>query len=575
MIMRSCLLFFVVITGALWTSPCYGTWGKIFGNSPWILDPVNSVQQTKEGGYAFAGQTSSPLQTGGLGHKAWVVKLDSYGDIEWEKAYGSDELTNCTDQVAQVIRQTFDGGYVVLAENCVLGGSWLLKLRPDGSTEWQQVYIGPPSSQSGLFSIQQTTDLGYVVVGWYRPDQGSDNDYWVMKLDSKGKIEWQKTYGGDRYDTASSIQETSDGGFIVAGKTDSFGAGDSDLLLLRLDTKGEIVWQKAYGGNGPDGSLTIIQKVAGGGFAIATDTGSFGFGDWDLWMIKVDSDGEIEWQRVYGGQHPDQVKGMSTTKDGGYVVTGDTHLAGPYEAWFMRLNGSGDVVWQKTFDGGGSERGQSIEETNENHIIFAGITGSFDFDGSPCSNCGGHGLVLKLDGQGNIIGCPYLRDRTAGFQSTQAIVTSTHVNTNESFITSSNTSALPQDTSAKSSTICLHPEPLNVSIDIRPFINPNIIIPWKYGLVPVAILSTNDFNVPDIVDKTSLTFGKTGAEKSLLPRLTYTSDVNRDGLRDLVAYFSGSETGFQCGDTEGVLKGQSKDGMPIEGRDLVRIIPCK
>jgi len=266
-------------------------WAKTYGGSGG--DFASSIQQTTDGGYIVAGSTYSFGASYDY-FDFWVLKLDSNGNVTWQKTYGGSG-----DDVATSIQQTTDGGYIVagLTDSFGVAGYenddfWVLKLDSNGNITWQKTYGG--SDYDYAYSIQQTTDGGYIVAGSTGSFGADYGDSWVLKLDSNGNVTWQKTYGGSGDDVASSIQQTTDGGYIVAGSTDSFGAGGSDAWVLKLGSNGNVTWQKTYGGSGDD-VATSIQQTTDGGYIVAGSTDSFGAGgyDYDFWVLKLDSSGEI------------------------------------------------------------------------------------------------------------------------------------------------------------------------------------------------------------------------------------------------------------------------------------------
>ncbi|GAI33263.1 unnamed protein product, partial [marine sediment metagenome] len=179
------------------------------------------------------------------------------------------------------------------------GDLWILKLTSYGDIEWQNTYGG--GSYEDATSIRQTDDGGYVVTGTTYSFGAGDGDLWILKLTSSGDIEWQRTYGGSFDDWwAAYIQVTSDGGYIVSAITESFGAGDRDGWILKLTSSGDIEWQRTYGGSGDDWG-EYIRETGDGGYIVAGTTESFGAGDRDGWILKLTSSGDIEWQRTYGG----------------------------------------------------------------------------------------------------------------------------------------------------------------------------------------------------------------------------------------------------------------------------------
>ena len=249
-------------------------WQKIY---PEITE-LKSIQQTSDGGYIACGSDY------------WVLKLDGNGDIIWQKTYSRSKNDD-----ALCIRQTADGGYIVTGHTYYSSEAkydgWILKLDSDGNVTWQKTY-GVSGTES-LDSIQQTTDGGYIVTGsTYFGAGETDTDVWILKLNSNGDILWQKTYGGSLNDSASYIQQTIDGGYIVGGQTMSFGADYKDIWILKLDNNGNILWQKTYGGGSGEGAAHI-QQTADEGYLVLSVTNSFGAGNDDLWVIKLDSNGEI------------------------------------------------------------------------------------------------------------------------------------------------------------------------------------------------------------------------------------------------------------------------------------------
>ena len=193
-------------------------------------------------------------------------------------------------------------------------------------------------------SIQQTEDGGYIVAGDTNSFGVGNSDAWILKLNSSGGVEWQKTYGGDNYDYGKSIQQTEDGGYIVAGDTSSFGAGNSDAWILKLNSTGEVEWQKTYGGGGNDSGLSI-QQTKDGGYVVAGITYSFGASNSDAWILKLNSSGGVEWQKTYGGDGYDIGESIQQTS-GGYIVAGETKSngAGLFDVWVFTMDSFGNKI---------------------------------------------------------------------------------------------------------------------------------------------------------------------------------------------------------------------------------------
>jgi hypothetical protein len=405
-------------------------WQKCLGGSAW--DYAESIQQTTDGGYIVAGRTASNNGNVSGNHgnwDCWVVKLNVAGKIEWQKCLGGSSA-----DYAYSAQETADGGYIVAGstESSLTGdvGSnhggfdyWVVKLDGLGNIVWQKCLGG--SSFEQAYSVQQTADGGYVVAGYtyssLTGDVGSNHgvsDFWVVKLDGLGNIVWQKCLGGSSFDEAHSIQQTADGGYIAAGYTWSNNGNVSgnhgvayDYWVVKLDGLGNIVWQKCLGGNSYDWAESI-QQTTDGGFIVAgrtysSLTGDVGsnHGDWDYWIVKLDGLGNIIWQKCLGGSSTDYAYSVQQTADGGYIVAGYTssndgnvtnggyHGANDY--WVVKLDGLGNIVWQKCLGGSSTDYAYSIQQTADSGYIVAGSTNSNDGNVS-----GKHALddfwVLKL-----------------------------------------------------------------------------------------------------------------------------------------------------------------------------------
>jgi hypothetical protein len=278
-------------------------WEKTYGGDK--SDYATSIQQTTDGGYIIGGYSNSF----GVGYNNfYVIKLDANGNKVWDNNYTSG---NCGDE-AYSIQQTNDGGYIVAGNTCRWGFGkesyfYVIKLDTSGNVVWSTI-----PQRGGARSIQQTTDSGYIIAG-DGPDVGYYTDFYIIKLDASGSKVWEKTYGGSRDDWASSIQQTSDGGYIVAGGTWSFGAGSADFYIIKLDASGSKVWEKTYGWIDYDIAYSI-QQTSDGGYIVA------GSGSENI--IKLDSNGNKIWGKSYDGSF----SSIQQTSDGGYIVAGGNYV---------------------------------------------------------------------------------------------------------------------------------------------------------------------------------------------------------------------------------------------------------
>jgi hypothetical protein len=193
-------------------------------------------------------------------------------------------------------------------------------------------------------SIQQTSDGGYIVAGETTSYGAVGVDALVFKLKSDGTIDWWISYGGAKDDRARSVQQTSDAGFIVAGETNSFGAGDLDIWVLKLNASGTVQCQKTYGGTKDDAAYSV-QQTSDGGYIVAGKTSSFGNIYGDIWVLKVNDNGDIDWQKTYGGNDSNSANAVGQTADGGYVVAGETSDfgAGDADVCVLKLKNNGEI----------------------------------------------------------------------------------------------------------------------------------------------------------------------------------------------------------------------------------------
>ena len=323
-------------------------WQKTFGGIG--SDAANSIQQTTDGGFIVCGRTDSndgdvTNNHGGI-MDSWVIKLSTMGNIQFQKTLGGTNFDN-----AFSIQQTIDGGYIVAGLTSSTDGDvtgihgninsdyWVVKLSNTGTIEWQKTLGGTSTDIS--YSIQQTNDGGYIVTGYTTSNEGDvfgnhgSDDFWVVKLSTTGTIEWQKTLGGGGIELASKIQQTTDGGYIVTGYTYSNDGdvsgnhGGKDIWVVKLSTTGNFQWQKTLGGAGNE-YASSIQQTTDGGYVLAGSTNSTNgdvtgnHGGVDYWVVKFSTSGTIQWQKTLGGTGDDVASSIQLTNDGGYIVAGYT-----------------------------------------------------------------------------------------------------------------------------------------------------------------------------------------------------------------------------------------------------------
>jgi hypothetical protein len=393
-------------------------WQKCLGGSG-LEHAIGGAKQTKDGGYIIAGFTHGSYDGDVSGNNGgtdiWVVKLDVSGNIQWQKCLGGSNT-----EYAYSIEQTKDEGYIVAGfagsnDGDVIGNHggldfWVAKLDVSGNIQWQKCLGG--TQMDIAYSVKQTADEGYIVTGITESNDvsgyhGSD-DFLVVKLDGSGNIQWQKCLGGSGPDQATSIDLTDDGGYIVAGYTNSNdndvsgGHGGGDFWVIKLDGSGNIQWQNCLGGTAGEGAYSIKQ-VDGGGYIVAgftdsdDDDVSGDHGGTDFWVIKLDGTGNLLWQRCLGGTGQEIAYDVKQTNEGGYVVTGYTYSNdgdvignhGADDFWVVKLDNSGNIEWQKCLGGTsengglhgtGEERAYSIQQTIDGGYVVAGLTNSYNGD---------------------------------------------------------------------------------------------------------------------------------------------------------------------------------------------------
>jgi len=346
-------------------------WNMTFGGVN--QDVARSVQQTSDGGYIAAGFTESS----GVGFADfWLVKTDASGGMLWNRTYGGGGADE-----AYSVRQTSDGGYIVAGFTRSFGVDnadfWLVKTEVDGAVRWSKRYGGVYDDCA--FCVQQTSDMGYILAG-STESFGAGPDFWLVKTDSNGNMQWNKTYGGSGSDRAFSVAETTDGGYIMAGETDSSGAGSFDFCMVKTSSSGTLMWSKMFGGTGQDEARSV-QQTSDGGYIVAGSTLSSGAGGIDFWLVKTDASGNEQWSQPYGGTFDDEAYSVQQTGDGGYIVAGSTKSYGLYTGvwnfWLVKTDAQGSMQWNQVNGGSNDDRAYSVQQTGDGGYIVAGSTESY------------------------------------------------------------------------------------------------------------------------------------------------------------------------------------------------------
>jgi PKD repeat protein len=346
-------------------------WNKTFGGSN--IDVGYCVQQTTDGGYIISGYTRS---YGASGHNIWLIKTNFSGNELWNKTFGG-----ASDDEGESVQQTTDGGYIITGWTKSYGAGmkdvWLIKTDSSGNELWNKIFGG--TNDDGGTSVQQTTDGGYIIAGYTSSFGTGSVDVWLIKTDSTGNQEWNKPLGGYSSDGAWCVEQTSDGGYILTGWTYSSGPGSvGNVWLVKTDSLGNQEWNKVFGGNDVDRGY-YVQQTTDAGYIITGYTSSFGAGLDDVLLIKTDSSGNEQWTKTFGGTGRDYGNSVEQTTDGGYIIAGYTlsYGAGGDDVWVIKTNSAGDKQWDKTYGGLYSDVGYFIQQTTDSGFIVTGHTLSY------------------------------------------------------------------------------------------------------------------------------------------------------------------------------------------------------
>lgn len=376
------------------------------------VERAMSTQQTTDGGYIVAGYTIS--NNGDVvGHKSgedyWVIKLNASGNIVWKKIYGGNNDDRC-----YAVQQTLDGGYILAGTSNSTDGNisnpkggfdmWIVKLNASGNITWKKNLGG--SDDDAAYSIDELTGGGYIVAGESKSETNdvSDNkggyDYWIVKLTATGNIAWEKNYGGSADESAKSVQQCSDGSFIVAGETTSNdydvsnNKGGYDFWVLRLKPNGTIRWKNTYGGTANDNAYSVTQ-ISNGNFVVVGETESNignvpdNNGGDDFLVMNLRGTGSILWSKTFGGETHDNARAVKETADGAVVVVGKTESTtgdvsghkGGHDFWVVKVRKTnGTLEWEKSLGGFDNDFGWGIDVTSDGAQVVVGESESDDGD---------------------------------------------------------------------------------------------------------------------------------------------------------------------------------------------------
>lgn len=395
--LSAAFVFSLALTAQAQTAPIK-YWDKVIGGDD--QDKPTVMHKTTDGGFILGGFSKSTLsgdKTQGSGYyDYWVVKLDANGTKVWDKTIGTSNLDILLD-----LQQTADGGYIMGGES----------------------YAGINGDKT-------------------EPQRG-DSDYWIVKLDANGNKLWDKTLGGGTFDYFNSLQQTSDGGYILAGTSESSASGDktqpavglTDYWIVKIDASGNKLWDKTFGGP-LDDALLVVKQTPDGGYilsglsesGIGGDKSQISQGSWDCWILKLDAAGNKQWDKTYGGTGSDGAGNILLTPDGGYVfggssdsgISGDKTQAskGATDIWLLKLDATGNKVWDKSFGGNSNEGLAAIKPTSDGgYMLGASSSSSSGGDKSQNSQGGQDFWLVKLDANFNKVW-----DKTIGSSGSDGLI---------------------------------------------------------------------------------------------------------------------------------------------------------
>lgn len=352
-------------------------------------DYGRSILQTADGGYISAGNTST---LGNQNGDVLLLKIDESGIEQWIHS-----LTFSPSDRANMVLESSESGYIIIGNTISpLNESkdiLVLKTNQSGHVEWFNRY-GSNEDQEGHY-ILSLTNGGYIICGQSIDENTGFNMLYLLKIDSDGSEVWEQTFGGNREDHGYSIIESNDGSFLITGMTENSGDMSGDAWLLKVDLDGNEIWQHTYGGTGVDLSRSLVNT--GDGYIMVGNTSSYGSGNNDVFVIKVNLEGTQEWSNTYGGGGTDIGRAIIKTNDGSFVIAGYTDSFGEnsgFNVWLLKIDSLGNLLWDKTFGGDGNDRALSVNQSLDGGLVLTGFSNSID----SASDI----LIIKTDDKGNI-----------------------------------------------------------------------------------------------------------------------------------------------------------------------------
>lgn len=403
-------------------------WESPFGGN--FDDRAQDIVQDAEGNILTVGYSDSFDGDVSFNHGLidfWAVMQNSDGEILWEKSYGGSSYEVCSS-----VCLANDGGFILAGSTFSNDGDvtlnqgttdcWVIKIDILGEIIWQKTYGG--SSPDGIYSIKQISTGGYIVAAQSMSQDGdvtgvhgiSEHDYWIYKIDDFGNLLWEKAYGSYNEEAPYDIIEVSTGGFLIAGYTWGDGGdvsghhGITDYWILRIDNSGNIIWQNCFGSSGEDIAYSVVETESSNFICAGITYGDDGdvtdfHGLNDTWVIKITYEGELIWQKCYGGSNFDETHSIFDYSPNQLIfiassssTDGDiTENIGDGDFWIVAIDTLSNLLWQKSIGGTLDDYPYKIIKSTENEVLTCGYTFSSDFDVSPSYESPNYWVVkLKL-----------------------------------------------------------------------------------------------------------------------------------------------------------------------------------
>lgn len=345
-------------------------WDKISGGTN--LDKGSFVLLTDDVGCLVTGYTKSY----GAGEEdIWLIKVDENGEEIWNKTYGGKG-----SETGKAIETMGDNDYVIIGKTNSYGSgeddAWLIKVNRTGEEKWNNSLGGTGWDEGN--AIKKTIDGGYIIAGSTTSYKSKGTDAWLIKVNQTGKEEWNRTYGGIEYDEGRSVIQTDDGGYVIAGSTESYGHGGSDTWLIKVDQSGNEEWNTTFGSELYDICNQVI-KTVDDGFIIVGHAETDGGDGWNGIVIKTDSEGIKQWESIV--DMDDEITGISSVDkcDDGYIVVGYIGAGGDgQDCLVAKIGLSGDIVWKRSIGREYGDAGVWIQGYGDNCYF---ITGYWDYLG--------------------------------------------------------------------------------------------------------------------------------------------------------------------------------------------------